>query len=534
MDGGNVPNGERDSQGEARNGLKSRSCYTGFGHVASLWEDDDDDEIAEGSAGLSAASGGSGSGWGLHNEGSGRGPQDRHDPGYKGLISDNSSRGGGTGFAGSIPDGAARMVQLSAAATTIPTACNGRVVDTWRRHDDLRAPDNSYSSHDSAEHSVRQNSARYRGASDDGCAESVSDGHVHDRQSIQGHEPYTERNPGEHKQATGGRYVDETGIDREGRNGKSHRGQSYYEEEEDGVGVAQADHGTLHQHGDFSAHAVGYSMEKHQAIEGRSSEHGSHEGRDGCEEGHTRSTQDILSLFGGLGNSPLDEPSVSAPDSARDLSSAAPSESSLMAPGDPRSQAPGQEHPPPGIGNEAVLRGRGTAADMRRAQRAAREAQQQDRIVAVVDAAESTPATTHSANSAPAVGPWDCAVCGVHGTPSALSCRVCGAQRPREIGNCRGVSSAEEDGNGSDSRCGRNGGLLTGRASTVVRTCMLQAHDGHLMGWTREKLLIVTFCLELSTTETHTFVSIHVIVLQLPTIYSSTSTLVYFGFKRAS
>lgn len=205
-----------------------------------------------------------------------------------------------------------------------------------------------------------------------------------------------------------------------------------------------------------------------------------------------------------------------------------------MAPGDPRSQAPGQEHPPPGIGNEAVLRGRGTAADMRRAQRAAREAQQQDRIVAVVDAAESTPATTHSANSAPAVGPWDCAVCGVHGTPSALSCRVCGAQRPREIGNCRGVSSAEEDGNGSDSRCGRNGGLLTGRASTVVRTCMLQAHDGHLMGWTREKLLIVTFCLELSTTETHTFVSIHVIVLQLPTIYSSTSTLVYFGFKRAS
>lgn len=445
-DDGKFTCGDRGSQGGARNELNSRTCYTGFGHVASLWEDDDDEEAVDNPAALSAALADGANGWGVHSEGGGGGYRDRHDLDYGGSISDHSGREEGNGSAGPVSEAAARAMQLSAAAATIATTRNGRVVDMWRGHDDLRAPSSSYVSQNSAEDSLGANDVRYRGASEDGCVESVSDGHEHGRHGNHEHEPYSERFPGERRDA------------------ESHRRQSYCQEKENGVGGANADHGAPHQHGDFSAHAIGSSAEQHRTIEHCSPEHGSH-GGDGGGEGHARSTQDILSLFGGLADPPLDEqPSASAPDSTQEFSSAAPLESFWMETDSPGSQAPGQQRPLPKIGGGDMVGGRGKAADMRRAQRAAREAQQKGCAIAVVDAAESTSATAHPATSAPAVRPWDCGVCGVGGAPSALSCRVCGAQRQREIGDCREASGSEGDGDDGSHRWGAMQGDRQGRS----------------------------------------------------------------------
>lgn len=150
--------------------------------------------------------------------------------------------------------------------------------------------------------------------------------------------------------------------------------------------------------------------------------------------GHARSTQDILSLFGGFGETPPKETSdtpqkySSGQDGERE-STCEPVESGrAFKTSEPDALCrhdPSQHEESPGPGT-LLSGGRRTAAEMRRAQRMARESRNR---AAQAPNSELVAASAPPSTAADTAAEWACEVCGVHGSPSASSCRVCGASR---------------------------------------------------------------------------------------------------------
>ncbi|CAM9285160.1 unnamed protein product [Ectocarpus sp. 12 AP-2014] len=123
-----------------------------------------------------------------------------------------------------------------------------------------------------------------------------------------------------------------------------------------------------------------------------------------------RSTQDILSLFGGFGGTPSTQGGHDHGSQERETAESqrhGPTEAPLG------SQASGDAL-------MAVGGGIRRAADMRRAQKDARAA-----------AATAVPggSVAGAPNDDAVTGDWACGTCGVRGDPSSASCRVCGAKR---------------------------------------------------------------------------------------------------------
>ncbi|CBN75065.1 hypothetical protein Esi_0066_0069 [Ectocarpus siliculosus] len=148
-----------------------------------------------------------------------------------------------------------------------------------------------------------------------------------------------------------------------------------------------------------------------------------------------RSTQDILSLFGGFGGTPSTQGGHDHGSHGRETAETqrhGPTEAPLG------SQASGDALRPVGGG---IRR----AADMHRAQKEARAAAA---TVAPGGGAAGAATGASSARGAPnddaVMGDWVCGTCGVRGDPSSASCRVCGAKR--EGLRSDGVAQGGDDG----------------------------------------------------------------------------------------
>ncbi|CAN0242620.1 unnamed protein product [Ectocarpus sp. 8 AP-2014] len=161
-----------------------------------------------------------------------------------------------------------------------------------------------------------------------------------------------------------------------------------------------------------------------------------------------RSTQDILSLFGGFGGTPSTQGGHDHGSHGRETAESqrhGPTEAPLG------SQASGDALMPVGGG---IRR----AANMRRAQKEARAAAA---TVAPGGGAAGAATGASSARGAPnddaVMGDWVCGTCGVRGDPSSASCRVCGAKRQGLRSD--GVTQGGDDGvrGGIGSQEGRAG-----------------------------------------------------------------------------
>lgn len=193
-------------------------------------------------------------------------------------------------------------------------------------------------------------------------------------------------------------------------------------------------------------------------------------------QGHVRSTQDILSLFGfaespsgGQNNdNPLQEGGgglLSAP-----LRSCGPNEiSPALARCTHDTETLGDVDLESTPGNFVVpVTGKGRAADMRRAQHAARAVKPP--VSAGFQAGMAAGVAAASAVEASVPSDWECGVCGVRGSSSSISCRVCGAKRrPRRNdgggdvgGDGGGGGGGVGDGGGGGRGGGHNDGVYGG------------------------------------------------------------------------
>ncbi|CAN0358530.1 unnamed protein product, partial [Ectocarpus sp. 12 AP-2014] len=159
-----------------------------------------------------------------------------------------------------------------------------------------------------------------------------------------------------------------------------------------------------------------------------------------------RSTQDILSLFGGFGGTPSSQGGHDHGSKERETAESqrhGPTEAPLG------SQASGDALMPVGGGIRRV-------ADMRRAQKEAWTAA----VAAAASGGAGAVTGVASARGAPnddaVTGDWACGTCGVRGDPSSASCRVCGAKRQglRSDGVAQGGDDGVRGGIGSQERVG--------------------------------------------------------------------------------
>ncbi|CAB1104312.1 unnamed protein product [Ectocarpus sp. CCAP 1310/34] len=148
-----------------------------------------------------------------------------------------------------------------------------------------------------------------------------------------------------------------------------------------------------------------------------------------------RSTQDILSLFGGFGGTPSTQGGHDHGEQERETAESqwrGPTEAPLG------SQASGDALMPVGGG---IRR----AVDMRRTQKEARAAAAAVASGGGVAGAVTGAASARGASNDDAVtGDWACGTCGVRGGSSSASCRVCGAKR-QEL-RSDGVAQGGDDG----------------------------------------------------------------------------------------
>lgn len=157
-----------------------------------------------------------------------------------------------------------------------------------------------------------------------------------------------------------------------------------------------------------------------------------------------RSTQDILSLFGGFGGTPSTQGGHDHGSQEREAAESQrhrPTEAPLG------SQASGDALMPVGGG---IRR----AADMRRAQKEARAAATAASGGGVAGAVTGAASARGAPNDDAVTGDWACETCGVRGDPSSASCRVCGVKRQglRSDGVAQGGDDGVRGGIGSQER----------------------------------------------------------------------------------
>lgn len=426
------PNGEgrfSSCVGGDGHGMLPGTSYTGFGHVESLWGDDDDHNDNDGDSHDERRDRGGNrarpsreavecsAGWGM---GAGAGYPGPHE-GSDGC----SSRGAGT-----FP----RSVQSS------PAAASALNTSGWM----------------SGQEDRRRAGGHHVGSGPTPRSADCIDRDFPDRQDIQdihrfgdpAHRGHGPDDPSSYLESlrTGGGDEGAEAWPGPAADGSGQRGGAH------GVGGA-GDHQGGHyycghhlQHGRDGSFAQGAEpRNERSAVSQRGGGAGAPEatcrepaGRDDHDSGgmtgagdgsEMRSTQDILSLFGGLEEDGEDHGS--------------PGPGGAGTADTPLRQSRGPNNSPaarPEAARGAVLPvgggGARRAADMRRAQKEARAAAgEAGAVVAVGGAASAGPAdagiepVASAADGAAPSADWTCEVCGVRGGASAAFCRVCGAAR---------------------------------------------------------------------------------------------------------
>ncbi|CAM9945036.1 unnamed protein product [Ectocarpus fasciculatus] len=395
--GGLRGNGDRGGDGrfpsEGGGGnFSPRTTYTGFGHVESLWDDNDDEEggqdIREDGAGLA---GDYSAGWGM---GGATGP------GYQ------SSYDGG--IEAGVPRSEAAVHPPYHSSTGASAAGN---TNAW-----MWGPPSGEHRHDSTTTTTRPSlDGPPRPSRSTPLFANCSP--VQQQQQQQQQLPHHDETAvsGRHQDGDPSSYLESLrGGDDDDDDAGGHSARHYPENQQcrhEGAATAAGGTSGTEENPFGRSSAIG-------GVGARAHEEVDRETANADARVEMRSTQDILSLFGGFGGTPStqgghdrDSPEREAAGSPR----RGPTEAPL------RSQASEDALMPAGGG---VRR----AADMRRAQKEARVAAAPPGG-GVAGTATGATSARGATNDAAVTGDWACGTCGVRGSPSSASCRVCGAKR---------------------------------------------------------------------------------------------------------
>lgn len=384
-----------------------RTAYTGFGHVESLWDDDEQEEEGghqdqrhrrEDSPGVESFAAQGNGGWGVAAHG-GRGAQD-------------GGREEGV-FLGARQEGAEHRRQVGHSSSTSAATAEVGERDGWMwGHED----DNGSGSH-GVERDERQPAfpSEVDGAGGFAGQQGIPS-YGETMYSNLGDDPssYSSslRNGGESEGARQGTDYspDQRGDEMQGY-GHGSNVDSWSHEGSGGVvngGMFEA--GAVSQPDEVDHAAPGGDRDSSPGGDTPNGDNGSGKAVE------MRSTQDLLSLFGGFGDrDPHD--SQEPLEQERGVSTAVSSRGSNRAAGNANTVVP--------IGAAPTR-----AADMRRAQKESRAvAGTASRPEIADDAAIGQASATSAGHTTGPAGDWACEVCGVRGTSSSTSCRVCGAKR---------------------------------------------------------------------------------------------------------
>lgn len=448
---GQLRNGEPNGDGGGM--MSPRTSYNGFGHVESLWDDEDDDQEYNGEGvyrrddrgGLASGPGGSaaasGAGWGM-DAGAG-------DPNAREV-------GGGEG---TCPGRMKSSSMPSAAAAVSPIASEwtSRQEDGWHAGGRNASSGLLRSAGDIARHFPAQpdKDPADRGQGQDdpspyleslrsggrGAEEWPGPTYSSSAQRGGGHDVDGAGDQG-HYYSEHPRHDDDGRVPREGRPIERNAAAQYGGEVRD---VPEADLEQPAGRGDSGGRAAGAvsqhgreTLDAPEADREQPAGRGDSSGRVSAGAVEMRSTQDILSLFGGL-EEDGGEHGYAGP---RGPETAPATLQHSRGPNDATAR-------PETTGGVLLPVGGGTprAADMRRAQKESRAAATAAAGGAAATAAAAGAALAGSVNpgtgpaaasgvaadAAPPLGDWACGVCGVRGGASATSCRVCGAPRQGPI-----------------------------------------------------------------------------------------------------
>lgn len=439
---GQAPNGARVLPRATESAaFAARTSYTGFGHVESLWGDEPDGEDP---------------GFGLAGERGGWGP---------GGESDLPPHGECQGGVSALAEARWRDAQASRSSST----ASARSMSGYRWRQGDGRPSN-ISSHPPHDFNSGESPACYRTSVSgefSGAERLANGGRGHLSDDPSGGEPYHE-NQGRR-----------SGVDRAPSPGK------FTLEFEKGACRAAAFGGDepYLDHPGHSPNAerrldeerFGRAVVPQHEMTSRDPETGPHRGGG---EGEIRSTQDILSMFGGFGETlPLDE-CPRAPATGSEPKGSTPAglrESSKISAADVTGTCDEEWREPHQAAN--VFRHGGSTgrpADMRRAQKQARAT------------GVTADASSEAADDANAASPdWSCDVCGVRGPPSSTKCRVCGAERQSP---CSEVGGGRGSGAGGDIDDGIDQSVAFGGECGTAESCRVQ-DAGDRQPWTYQDMM---------------------------------------------
>lgn len=394
----NVPWGARGPQAEGRAGLTPRTSYTGFGHVESLWDQEEEND----DRGLGEARG-----QGCDERSSG------HEE-----FRQNTTYGGANTLMNDGQGPVAAAMRLSTAAANMNTGAAAG--DSWELRNGGPLADDGYGSRSSTSEHVRimnleglcakfglPDSQAHNGR---GNWPSNNDAHG-DESRCDTRESYMGRLKDDY-----GRVWEDGAADSRSRE-PTGRSMKWSESEEQRPRNQDKDN-------DNSTWNGGPAVEQGRNQDSNARECG----------GHNRSTQDILSLFGAFGEALPERPGADAVtvDGSRRVDSP---HNPVLTLGYGRRDT-GLELEITALDDPSPL---GAQADMTRTQKEVREPEQANSVQSGSDTARA-PSTA---------GPWACGLCGVRGSPSASSCRVCGARRQEGSRDCdgeNGESTGDADG----------------------------------------------------------------------------------------
>lgn len=426
-DHGILSSGARDGGREV---LPPRASYTGFGHVESLWDDDDEESQEQqeqgrrdgGATGSVGLAGEGNTGWGM-GAGTGCGSA----CGGSGGGSSRVAMFPDTRCEGEHPQQQQRMqMQMQSSSTSTAAAVVGNASDgMWGQEDSRRAE--------------MRNTRPPQPLSPRSASGVDGDFDF----ALQQHERPRYADPTHSDQDDPASYESHRSGDGGGGTCPSSAGRSTHRRGAQGMVVAGGGHRHYYPgHGRFDGDGSSVQRGACSTEEPFGCNAASEYDAGVCAPeidrdpprgggGKLRSTQDILSLFGGIGGTSSTNGDLPGHGSQEQRGQQETAAIPLLEPrgSDETSLehgGTGSTHMP-GVGG-----GISRAADMRRAQKAARVAAAGEATageattlsVATAEAGES-PATCGGDASAD----WACGVCGVRGGASLTSCRVCGAKR---------------------------------------------------------------------------------------------------------
>lgn len=403
--GGLRGNGDRGGDGRFptdRGGgnFSPRTTYTGFGHVESLWDEDEEEEGQDRHEDGAGLAGEHGAGWGMGGA-AGPGYQNPYDGGNEsGVLREARSE------AAVHPP-----YQREHPSTGSTNAWMWGPPAGEHRHDSTTTTTrSSLDGRPQPSRSIADFASGFRGRQQQQQEELPR----HDETAVSGHD--REDDPSSYLEGLRRGYDGDAG----GRRRQYPESQRYGHE---GAVTAAGGTGGSEENTFGRSSAIG-------GVGARIPEDVDREPAGAGARVEVRSTQDILSLFGGFGGTPSTPGGHDHDSQEREgVESQRHGEAPLG------SQASGDALIPVGCG---IRR----AADMRRAQKEARAA------ATAPGGGVAGPSTgSASARGAPnddaVAGDWACGTCGVRGDPSSASCRVCGAKR-RGLGS-DGVAQVHDD-----------------------------------------------------------------------------------------